>query len=105
MRYRGEQEPIDPVAGRIPGIVNRFFGHNLQRAVGFKPAAELRAEFYMVLGDVPAGDSVFYRGSGVSACHNLLAMAVAGLAPGYLHAGSWSDWISDPSRPTATGSH
>ena len=102
-RYRGEAEPIDPVAGHIPGAVNRFVGTNLRPDGRFKPAPVLRAEFDALLaGRSPAG-FVHQCGSGVTACHNLLAMAAAGLAGGALYAGSWSEWCSDPSRPVATG--
>jgi thiosulfate/3-mercaptopyruvate sulfurtransferase len=102
-RYRGEQEPIDPVAGRIPGALNRFNMDNVRGDGRFKSADDLRAEFERVLGGRAPGEVVNYCGSGVAACHNLLAMEVAGLAGGKLYAGSWSEWIADPSRPREKG--
>ena len=100
-RYRGDVEPLDPVAGHIPGAVSRFFKDNLQADGRFKPAALLRAE-YEALG--AAGDEVVQQcGSGVTACHNLLAMAHAGLGTSTLYPGSWSEWCSDASRPVAVG--
>ncbi len=103
VRYRGEQEPIDPVAGRIPGAVNRFNIDNVRADGQFKSAAELKADFQRVLGNRTASDVVHYCGSGVAACHNLLAMEVAGLPGGKLYAGSWSEWIADPARPREKG--
>jgi thiosulfate/3-mercaptopyruvate sulfurtransferase len=100
-RYCGEQEPIDPVAGRIPGALNRFNNDNLTAAGTFKPAEVLRQEFLAVLGDRPAAGAINYCGSGVSACHNLLAMEIAGLGGARLYAGSWSEWSSNPARPIA----
>ena len=102
-RYRGEQEPIDPVAGRIPGALNRFNMDNVRGDGRFKPADELKADFQRVLGARAPGDVVNYCGSGVAACHNLLAMEVAGLPGGKLYAGSWSEWIADPARPREKG--
>jgi thiosulfate/3-mercaptopyruvate sulfurtransferase len=100
-RFRGETEPLDPVAGHIPGARNRFFKDNLARDGHFKPAARLRAEFE-ALGAAP--ESVVHQcGSGVTACHNLLAMAAAGLEGSRLYAGSWSEWCADPARPVAQG--
>jgi thiosulfate/3-mercaptopyruvate sulfurtransferase len=99
-RYRGEVEPLDPVAGRIPGARNRFFKLNLGADGCFRPAAELRAEFEAAAGGLPV---VHQCGSGVTACHNLLAMEVAGLDAGMLYPGSWSAWCSDASRPVARG--
>lgn len=101
-RFRGEVEPIDPVAGHVPGAVNRPYAANLADG-RFKPAARLRAEFEALLGGRPAGDLVAMCGSGVTACHHLLAMEHAGLPGARLFAGSWSGWIDDPSRPVATG--
>ena len=95
-RYRGEVEPLDAVAGHIPGALNRFFKDNLQADGRFKPADQLRAEFTPLLDGRPV---VHQCGSGVTACHNLLAMEVAGLNPGALYPGSWSEWSSDPTRP------
>jgi thiosulfate/3-mercaptopyruvate sulfurtransferase len=100
-RYRGEVEPLDPVAGRIPGATLRFFKDNLGPDGRFKPAAQLRDEF-LALG--AAGAEVVHQcGSGVTACHNLLAMAQAGFEPTALYPGSWSEWCSDPARPVARG--
>jgi thiosulfate/3-mercaptopyruvate sulfurtransferase len=98
-RYRGEQEPIDPVAGHIPGARNRFNMDNLQPDGTFKPAKQLKSEFQSVLDGQKPEDVIHYCGSGVAACHNLLAMEVAGLPGGKLYAGSWSEWIADPKRP------
>jgi thiosulfate/3-mercaptopyruvate sulfurtransferase len=98
-RWRGEQEPIDPEAGRIPGAKNRFNMDNVGADGTFKAAAELKAAFQQALAGRGPGDVVHYCGSGVAACHNLLAMEVAGLPGGKLYAGSWSEWIADPARP------
>jgi thiosulfate/3-mercaptopyruvate sulfurtransferase len=102
-RYRGEQEPIDPVAGHIPGALNRPWQHNLAPDQRFKSAAELKADFSALLGGRPSGAVAHQCGSGVTACHNVLAMEVAGLAGSALYAGSWSEWIADPARPIRTG--
>jgi thiosulfate/3-mercaptopyruvate sulfurtransferase len=103
-RFRGEVEPIDRAAGHVPGALNRFFKDNLDAASGrFKPAAQLRAEFVALLGARSVSETVHQCGSGVSACHNLLAMEHAGLAGSALYPGSWSEWSSDPSRPVAQG--
>jgi len=102
-RYRGEQEPIDPVAGHIPGALNRPWAHNLQEDQRFKSPAQLREEFVALLGERPADDITHQCGSGVTACHNVLAMHIAGLPGTALYSGSWSEWIADPSRPVATG--
>lgn len=100
-RFRGENETLDPVGGHIPGAANRFFKDNLLPDGHFKPAAQLRAELDALVAD-PAS-SVMQCGSGVTACHNLLALEVAGLPGAALYPGSWSEWCSDPSRPVATG--
>jgi thiosulfate/3-mercaptopyruvate sulfurtransferase len=100
-RFRGEKEPIDKVAGHIPGARNRFSSDNLAAEGTFKAPAQLKKEFQAVLGDRAPAEVVNYCGSGVAACHNLLAMELAGLHGAKLYAGSWSDWISDPSRPIA----
>ena len=102
-RYRGEQEPIDPVAGRIPGAKNRFNTDNLSAAGTFKSSAELRKDFESVLGKSAPSEVIHYCGSGVAACHNLLAMEIAGLKGGKLYAGSWSEWSADPKRPQERG--
>ncbi|MBN8262169.1 MAG: sulfurtransferase [Xanthomonadales bacterium] len=101
-RFRGEQEPLDRIAGHVPGASNRPYADNLANGQ-FKSAMQLAAEFRALLGDRPGSDVVAMCGSGVTACHNLLAMERAGLKGGRLYAGSWSGWISDPSRPIATG--
>jgi thiosulfate/3-mercaptopyruvate sulfurtransferase len=99
-RFRGDVEPLDRVAGHIPGARNRFFKDNLDAATGrFKPAAELKAAFE-AYGLAPA-QIVHQCGSGVTACHNLLAMAQAGLEGSRLYPGSWSEWSADPARPVA----
>ena len=102
-RFRGETEPLDPVAGHIPGALNRPFGGNLGADGRFKPAAQLRTEFEALLGDRPADSVVHHCGSGVSAIPNLLGMEIAGLGPTALFAGSWSEWCADPARPAAQG--
>ena len=102
-RFRGEQEPIDPVAGHIPGAVNRFWQDNLTPGGTFKPAAQLRAEYERLLGGHAPQAVTHNCGSGVTACHNVLAMEHAGLAGSALYAGSWSEWVADPARPVATG--
>ena len=100
-RYRGENETIDPVGGHIPGAVNRFFRENLQADGRFKPAAELRAEWLAMLAGAAPDQVVHQCGSGVSACHNMLAMEIAGLLGSRLYAGSWSEWCADCRRPVA----
>jgi thiosulfate/3-mercaptopyruvate sulfurtransferase len=102
-RYRGEQEPIDPVAGHVPGAVNRPFTDNVTAAGRFKQPSELRNELDTLLAGRNSGELVAMCGSGVTACHLLLALAAAGLEGGRLYAGSWSEWIRDPHRPIRTG--
>jgi thiosulfate/3-mercaptopyruvate sulfurtransferase len=102
-RFRGEVEPLDPVAGHIPGALNRLFSTNIGPDGKFKPADQLRAEFLALLGDRDPATVVHHCGSGVSAVPNLLAMEIAGLGPTALFAGSWSEWCSDPARPVAQG--
>lgn len=102
-RFRGEVEPLDTKAGHIPGASNRAFAGNLNPQGRFKPAAELHAAFEPLIAPYAATDVVHQCGSGVTACHNLLAMAHAGLGLGVLYPGSWSEWSSDPARPIATG--
>jgi thiosulfate/3-mercaptopyruvate sulfurtransferase len=98
-RFRGDVEPIDPVAGHIPGAINLPFADNL-RDGRFRPAAELRARLTQALGGAAPEQAVIYCGSGVTACHDVLAFAHAGLPLPRLYAGSWSEWITDPARPT-----
>ena len=102
-RFRGEVEPLDPVAGHIPGALNRPSAENLGPDGKFKPAAQLKAEFETLLGGRDPASVVHHCGSGVSAVPNLLAMQIAGLGPTGLYAGSWSEWCSDPDRPVAQG--
>jgi thiosulfate/3-mercaptopyruvate sulfurtransferase len=101
IRWRGEQEPIDPVAGRIPGAKNRFNNDNLTPEGVFKSPDVLRAEFEKILADRNPADVINYCGSGVAACHNALAMEVAGLTGSRVYIGSWSEWSRDPARPIA----
>jgi thiosulfate/3-mercaptopyruvate sulfurtransferase len=103
-RFRGEVEPIDPVAGHIPGSLNRFYKNNLRPDLTFRPAEELKAEFSELIGNRPAKNVVHHCGSGVTACANIFAMEYAGLPGSKLYAGSWSEWISDSSRPVARDS-
>jgi thiosulfate/3-mercaptopyruvate sulfurtransferase len=102
-RFRGQNETIDRVGGRIPYARNRFYRDNLDASGRFKAAEALKAEFGAILGRNGPQQAVNYCGSGVSACHNLLAMEVAGLRGARLYPGSWSEWSADPSRPVATG--
>jgi thiosulfate/3-mercaptopyruvate sulfurtransferase len=100
-RYRGENETIDPVGGHIPGAKNRFFKDNLAADGRFKSAEELKADFAPLFESAPK--AIMQCGSGVTACHNLLAMEIAGLPGAALYPGSWSEWVSDPSRPVGAG--
>lgn len=100
-RFRGENETIDPVGGHIPGARNRFFKDNLQADGRFKDAVTLKQELAPMVG--AAANSVMQCGSGVTACHNLLALEVAGLPGAALYPGSWSEWCADSTRPIATG--
>ena len=100
-RYRGEQEPIDPVAGRIPGAKNRFNNDNLAADGTFKQPEVLRAEFEQILSGRNSIEVVNYCGSGVAACHNALAMEIAGLTGSRVYIGSWSEWSADAARPIA----
>lgn len=102
-RFRGEVEPLDAQAGHIPGATNRFFKSNLGPDGRFKPADQLREEFEAVLGAIPASGTVHQCGSGVTACHNLLAMHHAGLPGSRLYPGSWSEWSATPGLPLARG--
>lgn len=102
-RYRGDTEPLDRVAGHVPGALNRPFADNLDDLGRFRAPDALRAEFEQLLAGRPASQSVHMCGSGVTACHNLLAMAHAGLHGARLYPPSWSGWVSDPARPVAQG--
>ncbi|WP_078120653.1 sulfurtransferase [Thiosocius teredinicola] len=101
VRFRGEAEPIDPVAGHIPGAVNLPLQQHLTERGTFKSADELRAMYVSLVGERDPRSLVAMCGSGVTACHNLLAMEIAGLRDARLYAGSWSEWIRDPARPVA----
>lgn len=102
-RYRGEMEPIDAVPGHIPGAVNAPYSENLNDRGTFLSSQDLRERFQARLGMTPAEQTIFYCGSGVTAAQNVLAYVHAGLGEPKLYAGSWSEWITDPSRPVATG--
>jgi thiosulfate/3-mercaptopyruvate sulfurtransferase len=102
-RFRGEVEPLDPVAGHIPGALNRPFSQNVAADGRFKRPEQLRAEFSEVLGTRDPSSVVHYCGSGVTSVANLVAMELAGLGPSALYAGSWSEWCSDPKRPVEKG--
>jgi thiosulfate/3-mercaptopyruvate sulfurtransferase len=100
-RYAGKVEPIDPVAGHVPGAINRSWQRNLQPDGRFKPSHELRDEFRRLLGDASPAHAVHMCGSGVTACHNVFAMTLAGLPGGRLYPGSWSEWCADAGRAVA----
>jgi thiosulfate/3-mercaptopyruvate sulfurtransferase len=102
-RFRGEVEPLDPVAGHIPGAHCVPCSDNLDSSGRFLPTPQLRQRFAAQLGERPASELVAYCGSGVTACHNLFALCLAGYPLAPLYAGSWSEWITDPARPVATG--
>ncbi len=102
-RYNGSTEPIDPVAGHIPGARNRFWKHNIAADGRFKTAAQLQDEWQHLLAGLAPAQVMHQCGSGVTACHNLLAMEIAGLGGGTLYPGSWSEWCADPARPVRTG--
>jgi thiosulfate/3-mercaptopyruvate sulfurtransferase len=102
-RYTGAVEPLDPVAGHVPSAHNYPFSRNLSADGRFLPVAELRRRWLAFLGARDPADVIAMCGSGVTACHNLLALEVAGLSGGKLYAGSWSEWIRDPSRGVARG--
>lgn len=102
-RFRGENETLDPIGGHIPDARNRFFKDNLNPSDHFKPANQLRSEFETLLAGRQAKDVINQCGSGVSACHNLLAMHIAGLDGAALYPGSWSEWCAQPGAPVARG--
>lgn len=102
-RFRGEVEPLDPVAGHIPGARCAVFTDNLDANGRFLAPAQLQQRFAALLGQRPASSLVAYCGSGVTACHNLFALCLAGYPLAALYAGSWSEWITDPRRPVALG--
>jgi thiosulfate/3-mercaptopyruvate sulfurtransferase len=101
-RYRGDVEPIDPVAGHIPGALNRFYKENLNADLTLRPAADLAREFVAMAPTVGSENFIHQCGSGVTACMNIFAMEFAGLKGSKLYAGSWSEWVSDPLRPVVT---
>ena len=100
-RYQGENETIDPVAGHIPGAISAPYLENFTTAGLFRPVQELQERFRVLLGEVTAADATFYCGSGITAAHNVFALAHAGLGEARLYVGSWSEWITDPNRPVA----
>ncbi|MDH4249504.1 MAG: sulfurtransferase [Deltaproteobacteria bacterium] len=102
-RFEGREEPLDRVPGHIPGAVNWPFDDNLDAAYCFLPPETLRGQLLRLFAGTPPAEVVHYCGSGVSACHNLLAQEVAGMPPGRLYVGSWSQWCADPARPVALG--
>lgn len=102
VRFRGEQEPIDPVRGHIPGAINRFHGENLSPEGVLLPSRQLIADFRKLLGDTPMERTAVYCGSGVTSCFHIAVLAHLGLGMPRLYAGSWSEWIRDPKRPIAT---
>lgn len=102
-RFEGRSEPIDRAAGHIPGALNRFFRRNVEEDGAIRPAEALRHDLAQLLGSHAPAQAVMYCGSGVTACHNLLAMEHAGLTGARLYPGSWSEWSADTSRPVATG--
>ncbi|HEX4598758.1 MAG TPA: sulfurtransferase [Burkholderiaceae bacterium] len=104
-RYAGQNETIDPVGGHIPGAINRFWQANLQPDGRFKSPAQLRAEFAALFGAREPAQVIMQCGSGVTACHHLVALQRAGIPGALLYPGSWSEWISDPARPVAAGSN
>jgi thiosulfate/3-mercaptopyruvate sulfurtransferase len=101
-RYRGEVEPLDPVAGHIPGAISAPYTDTLEPGGSFKSPEVLRAGFSSLLREIPAERAIFYCGSGVTAAQSVLALAHSGLGQAKLYAGSWSEWITDPGRPIAT---
>jgi thiosulfate/3-mercaptopyruvate sulfurtransferase len=102
-RYRGEEETIDPVAGHIPGAVNHFYKWNVNDDGTLRAPSELRARLEKSLGEVPSDQIICYCGSGITACHNVLALEHAGLEGAKLYPGSWSEWCSNPARPVEKG--
>jgi thiosulfate/3-mercaptopyruvate sulfurtransferase len=100
-RYRGENEPIDPIGGHIPGAISTPYLDNLNPDGTFRSSEELQKRFTTLLGGTPAANTAFYCGSGVNAAHNILALQHAGLGEARLYAGSWSEWIANRQRPVA----
>ncbi|QJR12776.1 Putative thiosulfate sulfurtransferase SseB [Usitatibacter rugosus] len=104
-RFSGQTEPVDPVAGRVPGAINRFWQTNLEPDGTWKSPEQLRKEFEAIIGSTKPEQTVHMCGSGVTACHNIFAMELAGLGGSRLYPGSWSEWCSDKTRAVATGSY
>jgi thiosulfate/3-mercaptopyruvate sulfurtransferase len=104
-RYAGKPDPLDTIYGHVPGARNRYYRHNVTDAGTMRSSRELRADFEQVLAGRPASEVVMYCGSGITACHNLLAMEHSGLRGARLFAGSWSEWESDPNRPVERSSN
>jgi thiosulfate/3-mercaptopyruvate sulfurtransferase len=104
-RYAGKPDPLDTIYGHVPGARNRYYRHNVTDAGTMRSSRELRADFEQVLAGTPASEVVMYCGSGITACHNLLAMEHSGLRGARLFAGSWSEWESDPNRPVERSSN
>jgi thiosulfate/3-mercaptopyruvate sulfurtransferase len=102
-RFSGDFEPLDPVAGHVPGAINWVFEENLDIDGTYLPPEALRENYQALLAGTPASQVIHMCGSGVTACHNILAMEIAGLPGSRLYPGSWSEWITEPSRPIATG--
>jgi thiosulfate/3-mercaptopyruvate sulfurtransferase len=102
-RFSGDFEPFDPVAGHVPGAINWPFDENLDVDGTFMPPEALRENYQALLKGKPAWQAIHMCGSGVTACHNILAMEIAGLPGSRLYPGSWSEWVADPSRPVALG--
>ena len=98
-RFRGENETLDPVGGHIPGAINRFFKNNLEVNGQFKSADVLAKEFKDLLGETPSESIIHQCGSGITACHNMFAMELAGMNSSMIYPGSWSEWCADPARP------
>jgi len=101
-RYLGIKDMVDPIAGHVPGAISYPLGNNLDKTGCFKSAEELKLQFSKVIGDTKSEDIISMCGSGITACHNILAMEIAGIKNVRLYVGSWSEWITDKNRPVAT---
>jgi thiosulfate/3-mercaptopyruvate sulfurtransferase len=100
-RYLGIKDPVDPIAGHIPGAISHPLGKNLDKNGHFKSPEELRHNFIKLIGDTDSSDIISMCGSGITACHNILALEISGVKNVSLFVGSWSEWITDKSRPIA----